>query len=287
MIFPKQTHVNLSFKMSLRSWKPQTKLSAKPPILLIHGLGSNAKTWDGVGRCLAEASHKVVAIDQRNHGLSDKTESGFDFATITADLIQLLDYLKWDQPILVGQSWGGNVLTEFGARYPGRSTALVMVDGGFLDFAATGQSWETLLQRLTPPNIDRFPAETMRYLIQSSHPDWSDEGLDGTMANFEIFEDGLIQRRLEIVKHREILRHLFDQSPQELYLQIKEPVLICAAGPGETPDAEKQAWLDQTVKIQRATLKWFSHTDHDIHVQKPQELSKTILDWLGEINHQQ
>ncbi|MFK7800638.1 MAG: alpha/beta fold hydrolase, partial [Anaerolineae bacterium] len=182
---PIQSFLKLSFNMHLRSWQPEQADSSKAPFLLIHGLSSNAQTWDAVGQLLADAGHHAVAIDQRNHGLSGKTEDGFDFATITADVNQVLDHLGWERPILVGQSWGGNVLTEFGARYLGRSAGLVMVDGGFLDFGATGESWEAISEKLTPPDIDRFPAETMRYLIQSNHKDWDEVGIDGTMANFK------------------------------------------------------------------------------------------------------
>lgn len=284
---PKQTFIQLEFKMHLRKWVPNISKESKNSFLLIHGLSSNAKTWDGVGRLLSEAGHEAVAIDQRNHGLSEKTASGFDFETITADVAQVLDHLGWDSPILVGQSWGGNVLTEFGVRYPNRSSGLVMVDGGFLNFGTTGESWETVSDRLKPPNIDRFPAETLRTLIQSSHQDWTDEGIDGTMANFKIFEDGSIERHLSVEKHLQILRHLFDQNPQELYPQIKEPVLICAAGPNDKPESPKSEWLKQAMQINGVTQQWFAHTDHDIHVQKPDALVKTIFDWLKKVEVQE
>ncbi|MFK7804626.1 MAG: alpha/beta fold hydrolase, partial [Anaerolineae bacterium] len=139
--------------------------------------------------------------------------------------------------------------------------------------------WEAISEKLTPPDIDRFPAETMRYLIQSNHKDWDEVGIDGTMANFKELEDGLIRRHLEIPKHMQIVRHLFEQVPQELYLKIKEPVLICAAGNDALPDAQKQIWLDETQKIKHSTLKWFGHTDHDIHIQKPKELVEAIFSW--------
>lgn len=284
MINPSQTFIELTFTMHLRRWRPTAGTQQKPPFLLIHGLSSNAQTWDEVGSRLAAAGHEVVAIDQRNHGLSGKTESGFDFGTITADVAQVLDHLEWDAPIVVGQSWGGNVLTEFGSRYPGRSRGLVMVDGGFIDFRGTGESWETVSQRLRPPNIDRFPAETLRALIQSSHPDWTETGIDGTMANFKQFADGSIKRHLPITKHLQILRHLYDQQLPTLYPRIEEPVLMCAAGPDDEPGSPKSEWLAQAKTIKQLTLKWFAHTDHDIHIHKPQLLVETIWSWLDQIN---
>ncbi len=42
--------------------------------ILVHGLSSNARTWDQVAARLAAAGHQVVAIDQRGHGLSEKPD---------------------------------------------------------------------------------------------------------------------------------------------------------------------------------------------------------------------
>src|SRR5204863_5717454 len=89
------------------------------PFVLVHGLASNARTWGAVGSTLNAAGHPVVAVDQRGHGLSDKPASGYGFDEVTADLAGLLDELAFDgRPILAGQSWGGNVVLDFAARYP-------------------------------------------------------------------------------------------------------------------------------------------------------------------------
>ena len=50
------------------------------PFLLVHGLSSNARTWDGVAAGLAAAGHEVVAVDQRGHGHSDSATDGYTTA---------------------------------------------------------------------------------------------------------------------------------------------------------------------------------------------------------------
>ena len=85
------------------------------PFLLVHGLASNARMWDGVAVVLAAAGHPVVAVDQRGHGRSSKPDEGYDFDTIVADLVALIASLGWVRPVVVGQSWGGNVVIELGA----------------------------------------------------------------------------------------------------------------------------------------------------------------------------
>jgi len=76
---------------------------------LVHGLSSNARTWDQVASRLAKAGHQVAAIDQRGHGLSEKPDNGYDFPSISKDLQNIIQQLDWHQPILVGQSWGGEM----------------------------------------------------------------------------------------------------------------------------------------------------------------------------------
>src|SRR2546429_435400 len=49
--------------------------------VLVHGLASNLRLWDGVAEDLHARGHTVVALDQRGHGRSDAPEGGYDLAT--------------------------------------------------------------------------------------------------------------------------------------------------------------------------------------------------------------
>src|SRR5262245_45473360 len=51
---------------------------AATPFVLVHGLASNLRLWDGVAEHLLSRGHTVVALDQRGHGRSDAPESGYD-----------------------------------------------------------------------------------------------------------------------------------------------------------------------------------------------------------------
>src|SRR5207248_4685095 len=55
------------------------------PLVLLHGLASNARIWDLVAPRLA-AHFRVLALDQRSHGLTDPAEDGYDFPSIVRDL---------------------------------------------------------------------------------------------------------------------------------------------------------------------------------------------------------
>src|SRR5215831_19182186 len=56
------------------------------PLVMIHGLGATADTWQLVAEHLYRR-HCIIAFDLRGHGLSDQPESGYDLVTMAEDLI--------------------------------------------------------------------------------------------------------------------------------------------------------------------------------------------------------
>jgi pimeloyl-ACP methyl ester carboxylesterase len=266
-------------QLHVRQWTgPET------PFVLLHGLASNSRLWTMVARQLAAQGHGVVAVDQRGHGLSDKPPSGYDFATVTADLAALLEQLALVEPVVVGQSWGGNVVLEFGARYPGRARGLAFIDGGFLDLQMRpGGDWTTTAERLRPPHLLGTPLNQIRARIRSANPDWAEEGIDAVLDNFAIQADGTVRPWLTLENHMQILRALWEQRPRALYHQVQEPVQICVAL-DDNPEwaALKQQQVAAAVEgLARAEVHWFEDTHHDIHVHRPARLAEVLLGGLS------
>src|SRR4051812_28369245 len=85
------------------------------PFLLVHGLASNRRTWEGVAARLDELGHPVATVDLRGHGRSDAPDHGYDFATMGADLIGVLDAVGFGRAVLAGQSTGGNIVVDLAA----------------------------------------------------------------------------------------------------------------------------------------------------------------------------
>jgi pimeloyl-ACP methyl ester carboxylesterase len=238
-----------------------------------------------VARHLHAAGHHVIAIDQRGHGLSEKPDHGYDFDSITDDLAHLLDALHIDQPILAGQSWGGNVVLAFGARFPTRARGLVFVDGGTIDMQARpNATWENISTELRPPDMDGTPRATIKQYIQTAHPDWTEEGVENTLANLETLPDETVRRRLSIDNHMKILRALYEMRPGTLYPLVQVPVLICPAHAGSEPEVRKSTSVSTAQRgLSHPTVHWFPHSDHDVHVQRPTELANAMLAWLGQL----
>lgn len=254
-----------------------------PGMLLVHGLASNARLWDGVASWLRSAGHAVAAVDQRGHGHSDKPDSGYDFGTVCRDLVAVLDHLQreepgpWRRPVVVGQSWGGNVVLELAWRHPQRVSAVACVDGGTIELAEEYPTWESAREALAPPRLAGLEWSRFEAVIRSAHPGWPESGIRGTLANVERRPDGTIAPWLHLEHHLAILRSLYEEHPSAHYGEITTPVLLIPALNGdEARRARKRASLQRAVDaLPSGALRWFEG-DHDLHAQFPEELAQVL-----------
>jgi pimeloyl-ACP methyl ester carboxylesterase len=130
-----------------------------PHVLLLHGDGLQAHTWDLAALLLRDSYH-LVALSLRGHGDSGWTPA----SELERDRLELLledtrafvDYLGYAQLALVGTSLGGLTALRFAAKYPERLTALAVLDvAPELDPAGLA---ELARHRSAPEILDTFDA---------------------------------------------------------------------------------------------------------------------------------
>jgi long-chain acyl-CoA synthetase len=96
-------------------------------IVFLHGFGGQAVQWRYQLQKFARDS-RVIALDLRGHGRSDKLASAYDMTELQSDLKVALDALRVDEPFtLVGHSFGGAIATEFALHHPERLERLILV----------------------------------------------------------------------------------------------------------------------------------------------------------------
>jgi pimeloyl-ACP methyl ester carboxylesterase len=266
--------------LSLRRWL-QAGESGGIEFVLVHGLASNASTWDRVAAGLAERGHPVTSFDQRGHGRSGKPDGPYDMTTVTGDLDRLLSALHLHDVVLAGQSWGGNVVLEYAWRHPERLRGLVCVDGGTIDLRSVWPRWEDCRAALTPPRLAGMRVEEFERMLRDAHPSWDDEAIAATAANMEVLPGGTIQPRLTLEHHLLILRALWEHRPGERYRELRVPVLLVPADTGDaTATARKREEVARAeAAIPRVRVRWLKG-DHDLHVQYPARLTEVMLDAL-------
>ncbi len=254
-----------------------------PPFLLVHGLASNCRTWEAVGGLLAARGHRVAAVDQRGHGLSDDPDDGYDFATLCDDLEKALDGLGFDRAVVVGQSTGGNIAVELARRAGGRLAGVAGVDGGSLELQERWPHWDDCAAALAPPRLAGTPAADLRAMLRRAHPDWDDWGIDATLANMEVRPDGTVAAHLAFDHHMRILRALWEHRPSLVFPDLDVPVLLITAGSADVWSPDKRAATERATRIlPKGRSHWVSPADHDIHVQKPDIVASLLLDAVEE-----
>jgi pimeloyl-ACP methyl ester carboxylesterase len=103
--------------------------SAAPPVLLVHGWGCTAYIFRRNIPALADAGFRVMAIDLKGHGLSDKPLAPDEYTidALVEHLRDILDALHLERPALVGHSLGGSLIYHFATRYRERVKCLGML----------------------------------------------------------------------------------------------------------------------------------------------------------------
>lgn len=98
-----------------------------PIILCLHGRYGRAETWyDFIDHYSKQ--YRIIAPDQRGHGLSSKPLSEYTAKEMTGDIIELLDQLNIDSVILVGHSMGGTVAGYLASEYPEYIKSVAILD---------------------------------------------------------------------------------------------------------------------------------------------------------------
>ena len=95
------------------------------PVLLIQGLGADKHGWD-MQRLPLALQYRVIALDNRGAGRSDKPFGHYSLEQMAADAIAVLDQVGVEKAHIVGASMGGAITQIIGLRYPERVMSLTL-----------------------------------------------------------------------------------------------------------------------------------------------------------------
>src|SRR5215510_2986549 len=108
---------------------------AGEPVLLIHGFASSiAANWRDTGwiAALTGAGRRVIALDNRGHGESEKLydPSRYGAPSMAEDALRLLDHLGIARADVMGYSMGARIATFLMLAHPGRVRSAVLAGVG-------------------------------------------------------------------------------------------------------------------------------------------------------------
>jgi pimeloyl-ACP methyl ester carboxylesterase len=244
------------------------------PLVFLHPWTTNGYIWYFQIFPFAR-NHRVVVVDERGHGRSDKPRSGYSIQEHAQDVAAVLDALKIDKAILVGNSIGGMIAMQFNLDYPDRVIANVILSSG------TGLG----------ENMPKEAAEAFRNNFE---------------ATFSALLEGAVSARtkrerpeiLEVMRSHFMVqtnfpRHVFDSAtadPNGVFNwniknrlgEIRKPTVVLAGEEDQaTPVAANKLLADN---IPGAKLEVIKEVGHFYQLEKPAQFNAAVKQFIASLN---
>jgi pimeloyl-ACP methyl ester carboxylesterase len=161
--------------------------SGAPPVLLVHGVTSNAGIWWRVGPAIAAAGRHVVAVDMPGHGRTPRAARSHRFIDTATELAAFIRAAGLNVPELavVGHSWGGMVTAHLPAAGLAPHT-LVLLDPPSLTLERLRALTESPTERDYPTLEESIAA------VRAANPTWSDGDVEAKAVALTEFNPQLV-----------------------------------------------------------------------------------------------
>ncbi|HEX6547157.1 MAG TPA: alpha/beta fold hydrolase [Candidatus Dormibacteraeota bacterium] len=242
-------------------------------LLLLHGLSSNARYWERLSRRFPH--RRLVALDQRSHGRSDRPPSGYEMAELTADAAAVVSELGMRRPAVAGHSWGATVALELAATEPAQVSGLAVIDGPVAPISER-MTWEDAARLMQPP-LPRYRSLAEAYATQKTYlgEAWADD-LELFVEDMHLRDADAWVLTLTADVRLQILRELFSFQPQLLWPQVAAPAFVALAGADSGMRSWKEAGARAVAELApEADIRWYD-SDHDIPLIRADELAVDV-----------
>jgi 3-oxoadipate enol-lactonase len=185
-------------------WLPDLRLhaalsgpGAAPPLVLIHGLGLDARVWDALVPLLPR--QRVLRLDLRGHGASDTPAPPYALGSLIRDVEQVIDHCKLRDAVILGAGEGGLVAQGLAVKRLDQVRGLVLTGsaarlanpGWWQDRirarAAGGDPLAESASLLGPRGADHPAAPLVRAMLAATRPaGW--EGVAAAVATADLYQ---------------------------------------------------------------------------------------------------
>ncbi|WP_420645165.1 alpha/beta fold hydrolase [Candidatus Leptofilum sp.] len=220
----------------------------EPPIIVMHGLSANAHFFDGLAA--SSLPNRLLAVDLRGRGQSDKPATGYSMAEHAADILGLMDNLGLEQVILAGHSYGGLLTCYLAANYPERVSKCIVMDSGFM---------HPSVRELIKPSLDRLKQripswEAYRDGVKSAaywQGYWDTAVENYYRADVQTYDDGSVRVRSKPENIAEAVDKGLNEPWEEIFGRVQQPTLMLHApgsfGAPGTPPVVPPTQAEETV----------------------------------------
>jgi pimeloyl-ACP methyl ester carboxylesterase len=130
-----------------------TEYGAGPPIVILHGLFGSARNWHAIAKQL-ESTHRVYALDLRNHGNSPWHDS-MTYYDLADDVRGFIEQHNLEQAVVIGHSMGGKTAMYLALQYQELVGTLIVVDIAPMPYQHSFISYVQAMQGLNLGGLSR------------------------------------------------------------------------------------------------------------------------------------
>lgn len=247
-------------------------IGSGPPMVLAIGFGQDSTAWTFVADLL-KADHQLLLVDNRGCGRSPHPQDSFSVADLAGDICAVLDLLDWSAVTVVGQSMGGAIAQTLALARPNLVSELVLVNSfSVVDRAglAAFEGIQSLLEHGTElADVVRCLAPWVYSSEFLSAPGRVDEIVAAALANPYPQPTHSYVNQLEALKS-------FDSTP--LLPTVSAPTLVIGGRQDRLIPPDQTEAL--AAALPNSTLTMLP-TGHGSHIERPDLVAQTILDFLG------
>jgi pimeloyl-ACP methyl ester carboxylesterase len=187
---------------------------ARLPVVCLHGLTRNSRDFEDVAPAIAARGRRVLALDMRGRGRSDRDPNGANYhiGTYATDVVALLDALGVARAVFVGTSMGGLITMTLAMIAPARVAAALLNDVG---------------PELHPSGISRIASYVGKSAAIESWDDAAAYARRTNGAAFPHYQDDDWDR---------FARRTFREDEQGRPALDYDPAIASAVAPGALPD---------------------------------------------------
>ena len=99
-----------------------------PDVVMVHGITGNLAVWHLHMVPALSDRYRVLTYDLRGHGYSGTPPTGYSPDDMATDLVELLDALEIERPVVIGHSYGADIALYLAAREPERVREVIAIE---------------------------------------------------------------------------------------------------------------------------------------------------------------
>jgi 3-oxoadipate enol-lactonase len=243
--------------------------SARPAVLLLHGLGADCTSWLLQLPALGQAGFRPIAVDAPGFGQSPYDRRGWSIRHVAAQMAGLLEELGTGPAHVVGLSMGGVIAQQFALDFPQLTRKLVLTSTFCVLRPESLNGWSYFIRRAAAILFMGINAQA-QVVARRVFPDPNDQALR------EMFL--AVVSRADARAYRKAMLALGVFDSRKRLGQIQLPTLVVTGVEDTTVSPTRQKVLAQGIRAARQVI--IPDAGHAVPVEQAEAYNRVLLEFL-------